>query len=299
LASGFLCPANQSATQAPDAKFATAKENPMRDFRDAKAMAQTLRDALKQKTVSLTHSESLELIAKIFGLHDWNELSARIRSGPDRRPIRIPTGDDPPRVPLPEGADLPLVPVRDIVLFPYMVAPLFIGREKSRRAIDCAMAADKRIVAVTQRQAGDDDPTLEALYGVGVIASVIDYMPLPDGTLRLITRSLERVTLNRCFGEQMLAAKVAPFAESRADAAQAVALVRTVLERLRAYLNVDYSSEPHSRLPHIREPGVLADAIAPLMPIKIAERQELLETGDAIARLEKILALIKNDRRAA
>jgi ATP-dependent Lon protease len=124
-------------------------------------------------------------------------------------------------------------------------------------------------------------------------------MPLPDGTLRLITRSLERVTLNRCFGEEMLAATVAPFVESRADAAQAVALVRTVLERLRAHLNVDYSSEPHSRLPHIREPGVLADAIAPLMPIKIAERQELLETGDAIARLEKILALMKSDRRAA
>jgi uncharacterized protein len=271
----------------------------MRGYRDAKAMAQTLRDALKSKSVSLTHSESLELIAKILGFHDWNELSARIQSEPDRRPIRIPTGEDPPRVPLPEGADLPLVPLRDIVLFPHMIAPLFVGREKTRRAIDCAMGADKRIVAVTQRQAGDDDPTQEALYGVGVIASVIDYMPLPDGSLRLITRSLERVTLNRCFGEEMLAAKVAPFAQSRGDAAQAVSMVRTVLERLRAYLNVDYSSEPHSRLPHIREPGVLADAIAPLMPITIAERQELLETGDAMERLEKILVLMKNDRRAA
>jgi uncharacterized protein len=271
----------------------------MRDYRDAKAMAQTLRDALKQKSVSLTHSESLELIAKILGFHDWNELSARIQSGPDPTPIRIRTGEEPPAVPLPEGADLPLVPLRDIVLFPYMIAPLFVGREKTRRAIDCAMGADKRIIAVTQRQASDDDPTPEALYGVGVIASVIDYMPLPDGTLRLITRSLERVTLNRCFGEDMLAAKVAPFAESGGDAAQAVALVRTVLERLRAFLNTDYSVGPYSRLPHIREPGVLADSIAPLMPITIAERQELLETGDAMVRLEKILALIKDDQRAA
>ena len=209
------------------------------------------------------------------------------------------TAKSPPPLLPGEVRAYPVLPLRDIVVFPHMIAPLFVGREKTRRAIDCAMAADKRIVAVTQRQAGDDDPTQEALYGVGVIASVIDYMPLPDGTLRLITRSLERVTLNRCFGGEMLAATVAPFVESRADAAQAVALVRMVLERLRAYLNVDYSSDPHSRLPHIREPGVLADAIAPLMPVTIAERQELLETGDAIARLEKILALMKNDRRAA
>jgi uncharacterized protein len=271
----------------------------MRNFRDAKAMAQTLRDTLKAKSVNLTHSESLELIAKIFGCHDWNVLSAKIQTEPDPTPIRFPTGEDLPHLPLPEGADLPLVPLRDIVLFPYMIAPLFIGREKTRRALECAMAADKRIVAVTQRQAGDDDPTPEALYGVGVIASVIDFMPLPDGTLRVITRSLERVTLTRCLAGEMLAAKVAPFAESRGDGAQAVVLVRTVLERLRVFLNVDYSSDPHSRLPHIREPGVLADAIAPLKPIKIAERQELLETGDAISRLEKILALMKNDRRAA
>ena len=149
------------------------------------------------------------------------------------------------------------------------------------------MAADKRIVAVTQRRAGDDDPTQEGLYGVGVIASVIDFMPLPDGTLRIITRSLERVTLTHCIMGEMLAAKVAPFAESRGDLAQAVTLARTVLERLRAYLKTDFSAEPYNRLPHIREPGVLADAIAPLMPVEIGQRQELLETGDAIERLEE------------
>jgi uncharacterized protein len=271
----------------------------MRDFRDAKAMAQTLRDVLKQKSVSLTHSESLELVAKIFGVHDWNELSARIQSEPDPTPIRIAAVDDRPSVPLPEGADLPVVPMRDIVLFPYMIAPVFVGREKSRRAIDCAMGADRRIVIVTQRQAGDDDPTQEGLYGVGVIASVIDFTPLPDGSLRIITRSLERVTLTRCIAGEMLAAKIAPFAESRGDLAKAVALVRTVLESLRVYLKTDFSAVPYNRLPHIREPGVLADSIAPLMPIEIGQRQELLETGDAITRLEKILALMKNDRRAA
>jgi uncharacterized protein len=271
----------------------------MRDFRGAKAMAQTLRDALKQKSVSLTHSESLELIAKILGFHDWNVLSAAIQSAQNPKRIRITTADHRPPVPLPDGTDMPVVPIRDIVMFPSMIAPLFIGREKTRRAIEYAMAADKCIVVVTQRRAGDDDPTQEGLYGVGVIASVIDFMPLPDGSCRVVTRNLKRVTLVRCIAGEMLAAKVAPFAESRGDVAQAVTLVRTVLERLRAYLNTDFSALPYNRLPHIREPGVLADAIAPLMPVEIGQRQELLETGDAIVRLEKILALMKNDRRAA
>jgi uncharacterized protein len=271
----------------------------MRDYRDAKAMAQTLRDALKQKSVSITHSESLELIAKILGFHEWNVLSATIQSAQNPTPIRITTADDRPPVPLPEGTDLPVVPIRDIVLFPHMIAPLFVGREKTRRALDYAMAADKRIVAVTQRQAGDDDPTQEGLYGVGVIASVIDFMPLADSSLRIITKSLERVTLTRCIAGEMLAAKITPFAESRVDRAQAETLARTVVERFQAYLNIDFALLPYSRLPHIREPGVLADAISPLLPIEISQRQELLETGDAVARLEKILALIKNDRRAA
>jgi uncharacterized protein len=275
----------------------------MRDYRDAKAMAQTLRDAFKSKSVSLTHSESLELIAKILGVHDWNELSARIQSNMqserDPTPIRIPSGEEWPALPLPEGADLPVVPMRDIVLFPHMIAPLFVGREKTWRAVNCAMGADKRIVAVAQRRAGDDDPTPEALYTVGVIASVLDFMPLADGTLRIITKSLERVRLTHCIAEEMLAAKIAPFAESRGDATQAEALVRTVLDRFHAYYNIDPQSPPHSRLPHIREPGVMADTIAPLMRIEISQRQELLETGNVIARLEKILALMKDDRQAA
>jgi ATP-dependent Lon protease len=267
----------------------------MRNFRDAKAMAQTLRDALKEKSVTLTNSESLELIAKVLGFHDWNVLSAKIQAEPKQKPIRI--GANVPAVPLPAGADLPLLPLRDIVLFPHMIAPIFVGREKSKRALDCAMAANQCIFAVTQRRASDDDPTQEALYGVGVVAHVFDFVPLAD--VRIRVRGLKRATLTRLVGGEMLAANVAPFAESGGDTAQGEVLARTILDRLQAYLNANFASEPYSRLPHIREPGVLADVIPPLMPIEIGRRQELLETGNATARLEKILALIKNDRRAA
>jgi uncharacterized protein len=226
----------------------------MRDFRDAKAMAQTLRDALKAKSVTLTNSESLELIAKILGFHDWNVLSAKIQAEPNRKPIRM----IPVNVPLPAGADLPILPLRDIVLFPYMIAPIFVERGKTKRALDCAMAADRRIVVVTQRQASDDDPTQEALHGVGVVAHVVDFMP-PD--VRIMVRGLKRVTLTRVVGGEMLAANVAPLVESRGDTAQGERLARTVLKRFQAYLNVNFASEPYSPLPHIHEPGVLADAM--------------------------------------
>jgi uncharacterized protein len=275
----------------------------MRDFRDAKAMAQTLRDALKQKSVSLTHSESLELIAKILGFHHWNVLSARIESERDpaliKTPIIISADRDLPPASLPAGADLPVMPMRDIVLFPQMIAPLFVGREKSKRALGCAMARDKRFLAVTQRLSGDDDPTPDGLFGVGVIASVIDLIPLHDETIRLMVKGLERATIAGFVEGEMLAVRVAPLPESRGEAGQVGALISTVLERLQAHLDISLASPPYNRLTHIREPGVLADTLVALMPIDIAQRQDLLETGDATARLEKVLALMKNGRRAA
>src|SRR5262245_15394502 len=96
------------------------RKPPMRDFRDAKAMAQTLRDALKARSVSITHSESLELIAKILGFHDWNVLSARIQA-------ERPAADLSTATPLPGGASMPTIPLRDIVLFPRMTLPLYVG----------------------------------------------------------------------------------------------------------------------------------------------------------------------------
>jgi ATP-dependent Lon protease len=130
----------------------------MRDFRDAKAMAQTLREALKAKSVSLTHSESLELVARLFGLPDWNFLAARIQASPSAPSV---LGTAPPAVPA--KAAVPIIAIRDMVLFPKMVVPVFVGREKTRRAIERALATDRRIVVVTQRRSADDDPALEAL----------------------------------------------------------------------------------------------------------------------------------------
>jgi uncharacterized protein len=268
----------------------------MRDFRDAKAMAQTLREALKAKSVSMTHSESLEMIARVLGFHDWNVLSARIQAEHGR-----PAADQSAAAPLPtaSGAGLPTIPLRDIVLFPRTIVPLFVGRDTTKRAIECAMAGDKRVLAVTQRRAADDHPTPSGLYGVGVTANIINLTTFDDGTVRLIVECQERVKVVHLADGPFMTAEVAPIEESRVREAEALPLMPAVVEKFAACHNVSLMSPPYIHLPRIREPSVLADTIAPLVSAGIDQKQDLLEAGDAVMRLEKILALMKTERQSA
>jgi ATP-dependent Lon protease len=260
----------------------------MRDFRDAKAMAQTLREALKPKSISLTHSECLELVAKMLGFHDWNVLSAHIQSSSEKDSSRISL-----------GADLPIVPCRDIVLFPNLGIPLFVGRDGTKRALECAMAGDRRVLAVTQRRAGDDDPDPGALYGVGVIATVIDLMSLGDGTIKIFVKTLKRAAIVGAVRGQFLTARTTLMEDVRGDTDEAFALVRAVVEKLEAHRDEDFLTSPHARFSHIREPSILADAVAPYLAARIEQKQELLETGDVVSRLENILALMNAVRQPA
>jgi uncharacterized protein len=260
----------------------------MRDFRDAKAMAQTLREALKPKSISLTHSECLELVAKMLGFHDWNVLSAHIQSSSEKDSSRISL-----------GADLPIVPCRDIVLFPNMGIALFVGRDSTKRALECAMAGDRRVLAVTQRRAGDDDPDPSALYGVGVIATVIDLMSLGDGTIKIFVKTLKRAAIVGAVRGQFLTAQTTLIEDVRGDTDEAFALVRAVVEKLEAHRDEDFLTSPHARFSHIREPSILADAVAPYLAARIEQKQELLETGDVVSRLENILALMNAVRQPA
>lgn len=271
----------------------------MRDFRDAKAMAQTLREALKTKSVSLTHAESLELVAKTLGFHDWNVLSARIQSE-HQRPVT--EAAQPPIAAtmvgknLRRGERLPTMPLRDLVLFPKMTVPLFAGREGSIRAVERAMAGDQRILVVTQRRAADDNPSPQDLYRVGVTASVVEQATLPDGTVKLLVKGLERATIVQLAKGQFLTAEVAPVEETRGQDAEAFDLLSAVFAEFIAYSR----SRPYPTSFHfapIREPSVLADALAPLIQVGIDRRQD--QTSDVIARLEKILAVMKAERQAA
>jgi len=276
----------------------------MRDFRDAKAMAHSLREALKAKSVSLTHSESLELVAKALGFPDWNFLAAKIQHS---QPASTPSDAPAPIAGLgamPAGAIVPVVTMRDLVLFPQMIAPIFVGRDKTKRAIERALATDRRVLVLTQRRSADDDPALDALYSVGVTASVVNCLTLPDGTLKIVVSGLERAAVVRPIEEEFLVTEITPREESGSGTAEAVALSSAVAEAYRIYANLDYTTLPKPlqvrlRLPNIDNPGILADSVAPLLSVGIDQRQQLLEITDVVTRLEKILQLLKTDQQAA
>jgi ATP-dependent Lon protease len=268
----------------------------MRDFRDAKAMAQTLRDTLKTKSVSLTHSESLELIARILGLHDWNTLSARIQSVGSVASVVRPGS---PHA-MPAGAVIPVTPMRDVVFFPGMVTPIFVGREKTMRALESAMVGDGVVLVVTQRRAGDDDPTLDDLYPVGVMARVLNRQTLLDGTLKFFVSCIERKTIVRPVEGEFLAAEIAPFHETGGETAEAAELSRAVLEAYQVYAKVDFSAEQRGtpalfRLPSAGEPARLADSVAGLVSAPVERKQQILEAGDVVTRLEMLIEAMRTN----
>src|SRR5215475_7668314 len=272
----------------------------MRDFRDAKAMAQTLREALNVKSVSLTHSESLELVAKILGFRDWHVLAAKIQAS---HPTATEPGTSVPATILPSipaGTGIPIFPMRDLVLFPQMITPIFVGRDKTRRAVECAMAGDRRVLVIAQRRGADNDPnTLESLYPVGVTASVINRQTQVDGVLKVCVSGLQRMAIVRLINDEFLSAEVVPIEERRSESPEAAALSRSVLDAYQVYANVDFSSLPPERrfrLPSIGDPGLLADTVAPLLSIGIEQKQRLLETSDVVTRLQTILDLMNAGR---
>jgi ATP-dependent Lon protease len=268
----------------------------MRDFRDAKAMAQSLRHALNAKSVSLTHGECLELIAKTLGFPDWNVLAARIQSG---QPTVTESGASAPAaVPpsLPCGAGVPIIAMRDLVVFPQMVVPIFVGRDKTRRAMERAMASDGRVLMVTQRRATDDDPTLDALYAMGVTASVIKRQTLANGTLKIFVSGLERAAIGRVIEDEFLTAELAPFEETRGQTAEAEALSQRVLDAYMTQANIislPQGPQAYFRLPTTGNPGMLADSVAQLLSVGIDKKQQILETSDVVTRLDMILELMK------
>jgi uncharacterized protein len=274
----------------------------MRDFRDAKAMAQALREALAAKSVSLTHSESQELIAKVLGFRDWNVLAARIQAS---QPTATKSGTLVPATVLPShstGGSIPVIAMQDLVLFPQMTLSIFVGRDDTRRGVEFAMAGDRRVLVVAQRRDVENDlNTLDSLYPVGVTASLINRQTQVDGVLKVSLSGLQRTAIIRLINDDFLAAKVAPIQEERGQSTEAVTLSRAVLEAYQIYANVDFSSlapGPRARhgLPSIGDPGLLADTVAPLLSIGVAKMQQLLEISDVVTRLERILDLMNAGR---
>ncbi|MBR1121752.1 LON peptidase substrate-binding domain-containing protein [Bradyrhizobium lablabi] len=258
----------------------------MRDFRDAKAMAQTLRHSLVQKSLTISHSESLELVSKMLGAADWNTLSALIQAG-RREGAALPAAA--PVVP----GRYPAIPLRDFVPFPTGVYPLFAGRPRTMRALEHAFEQGREVVVAIQRDAAIDEPTTEDFYEVGVMARLLHLLPLPDGTSKVLAEAERRVTIHRFLSEgDAYQADIGDITE--AQVADAPELIRRALERFKVYIEARGIKSPWTwpSLHQLRDPGLLADVIGPHIAVSLADRQMLLATLDPVARLEKVESML-------
>ena len=193
---------------------------------------------------------------------------------------------------------LPVLPLRDIVVFPHMVVPLFVGREKSVRALEEVMKADKQILLVTQKDRDQDDPTPADIYEVGVLASVLQLLKLPDGTVKVLVEGKSRAAVLKFTArEDFYEAEIAAISEESGEAHEAEALSRAVIDQFDNYVKLNKKIPPEAlaAIPQITEPGRLADNIAAHLAVKISDRQQLLELFNVGKRLEKVFALMEGE----
>ncbi|MBO9377244.1 endopeptidase La [Sphingomonas histidinilytica] len=193
---------------------------------------------------------------------------------------------------------LPVLPLRDIVVFPHMIVPLFVGREKSVAALESAMAADKSIFLVAQLDPAEDDPDRDALYDLGVVATVLQLLKLPDGTVRVLVEGKQRARLEALTGEDAhLTAEVELIEETEAEGTEVSALMRSVVDQFENYarLNKKLPAETSVQLGQIEEAAKLADAVAANISIKVSDKQALLVELDPAKRLEMAFALMEGE----
>ena len=198
----------------------------------------------------------------------------------------------------------PVLPLRDIVVFPHMIVPLFVGRDKSVAALEAAMAETKEIFLVAQLDPAEDDPARDDLYDIGVTASVLQLLKLPDGTVRVLVEGKQRARLEQLSApDGHLVAEVALLggdegaAELVEQSREVIALMRSVIEQFENYakLNRKLPAETAVQMSEIEEPARLADSVAANIQVKVADKQALLMEGDPLKRLEMVLAFMEGE----
>src|SRR6185312_3940749 len=192
----------------------------------------------------------------------------------------------------------PVLPLRDIVVFPGMIVPLFVGREKSVKALEEVMRDDKHILVVTQKNAQDDDPSPDQIYATGTIGSVLQLLKLPDGTVKVLVEGLSRASIDRYLQTQdYFEAEASTIEEPAGDPVEIEALARSAQSEFENYvkLNKKISAEVVAAVGQIDNHSKLADTIASHLVIKIAEKEDLLATVSVAERLQKILGLMEGE----
>ncbi|HIN93411.1 MAG TPA: endopeptidase La [Alphaproteobacteria bacterium] len=197
-----------------------------------------------------------------------------------------------------DPARYPVLPLRDIVVFPHMIVPLFVGREKSVRALEEVMKSDKQILLVAQKNAGQDDPNTDDIYRVGTVGTVLQLLKLPDGTVKVLVEGGHRTTI-KSFTDSVdyFEAIAETTIEPDADTQEVDALVRSVISQFENYVKLNKKIPPEVlvSLNQIEDPSRLVDTIASHLAIKVANKQELLELETVAGRLERVYSLIEGE----
>ena len=193
---------------------------------------------------------------------------------------------------------LPVLPLRDVVVFPHMVIPLFVGRRKSIRALEIAMEAGKQIMLVSQKSASDDDPMPDAIHTIGTVASILQLLKLPDGTVKVLVEGERRAVIQQYVEvDDHFSAQIAHLENEPVQDREGEALTRSVLTEFDQYVKLNMKIPPEilTSLAGIDDPGRLADTIAAHLSLKIEEKQQILEVQNVRDRLERILAVMETE----
>ncbi len=197
-----------------------------------------------------------------------------------------------------DSSAVPVLPLRDVVVYPHMVIPLFVGRERSIVALNKSMDAGKRILLVAQKAADLDDPQPSDLYEVGTLATILQLLKLPDGTVKVLVEGGERALIDRFNVGDHFSAEITPLAdEDRHDEREIDVLVRSIITQFEQYVKLNKKVPPEvlTSLSGIDEPGRLADTVAAHMALKLSEKQRILEIQDIKSRLEQVLGIIEGE----
>jgi ATP-dependent Lon protease len=193
---------------------------------------------------------------------------------------------------------LPILPLRDIVVFPHRIVPLFVGREKSVAALEAAMTADKELFLVAQLDPAEDDPDRDALYDLGVVATAMQLLKLPDGTVRVLVEGVKRARLVGLVpSEGYMSAEIEEIEDDKADGPEVQALMRSVIDQFENYAKLNKRLPPETgiQLGEIDDSSVLADAVASNLSIKVADKQALLGEMNPARRLEMVFAFMEGE----
>jgi len=192
----------------------------------------------------------------------------------------------------------PVLPLRDIVVFPHMIVPLFVGRDKSVRALEDVMKDDKQVLLLAQKNAAEDDPTVDDIYEVGTVATVLQLLKLPDGTVKVLVEGTQRARVSGYVeNENFFEAQAVLLEEPESDSQELEALSRSVVTQFDQYIKLNRKIPPEAlvSINQIDAPSKLADTIASHLALKISEKQELLETETVVERLERVYSFMESE----